>query len=275
MRHVLIALSALCFSGSALAGSVQVESPGTGALTVLRYTPKAGSAGSATLSTRIRTTSSVMGRDMVSELPSVVSTMKSKVEEVSATSWTVSFSYGDTKLEGEASGMGKTIAEAIRTGLTGASGTLVVSPAGEILSAKATFGGTDGEQSFDLGQWVVRFPDRPIGIGARWAVEDDVVGPNGIAVHEKRTYTLAAVTGNEVKLVVELASSGQPGPITVEGMTATVTKLASTGTASLTVRLDQPLPVTASSGVDTQFDIQIVSMNTSTSTRIQATLTSP
>lgn len=252
----------------ALAAEVVVERAGDGEKLALRYDPEVGVEHADTLSTAIVTSSTILGRSMESTVPRVVTTVGATVRPGDAGQFRVEFAYKDARLEGEGKGMGKMIGETIRQGLAQASGTLAFTAQGEIVEAKASLGGKEGEESFDFGQWIVRFPDQPVGLGARWVVTDDGTGPNGIAVKEKRTYTLVERSPSAVKLVVELESQGAPGAVSVEGMTAEVTRLVSTGTGTLELRLDRPLPVSGTTAMSTTLELTVAGMATTTLTRL-------
>lgn len=249
------------------AAEVAVESAGQGEKVALRYTPAPGAV-SDLLTTSIATTSTILGKSMASTVPKVATTVDATLTADGAGRFRVAFAYRDTKVDSGGTGMGGMIGKAIQDGLAEVKGEIVFTPVGDIVEAKASLSGKEGDESFDFAQWIVRFPDEPVGVGARWTVTDDATAPNGIVVKEKRTYTLVERGAGTVKLVVESESAGTPGSVTVEGMKADVTKLTSKGTGTLELRLDRPLPASGTQAVSSTLELAVMGMPTATETRL-------
>lgn len=99
-----------------------------------------------------------------------------------------------------------------------------------------------------LSQQSAPLPEEPVGVGARWMVEQHVA-TNGLVVDQSVTYRLDAIDDAGLHLSLELTQDVAPGPIELPGMpdgtTANLLELRSRGSAAMVMDLDSFVPTSA------------------------------
>lgn len=88
-------------------------------------------------------------------------------------------------------------------------------------------------------------PEQPVGVGARWRVESQIV-KLGVRIDRVASYQLVARTGDTATVEVTIAQSAAPQTVALPGIpggaTAQVTSLSSTGTGKLEIALTRAMP---------------------------------
>jgi hypothetical protein len=87
-----------------------------------------------------------------------------------------------------------------------------------------------------LGQSAVVFPDRPLGLGARWTSEQ-VQTVSGVRMTSRAEYTLAGRSDRQVTLRWRLTAGAAPQVARIQGRSVSVDSYAATGTGTLEVDL--------------------------------------
>ncbi|NLE81068.1 MAG: hypothetical protein GX610_16085 [Rhodococcus sp.] len=88
------------------------------------------------------------------------------------------------------------------------------------------------------------FPETPIGIGAQWTVRQQVT--SGITLDQTTTATLTAREGNRLTIDFVVDQKPRSSVWNLEGDSGAlnIDRYVMTGTGSMTIELDKPLPVT-------------------------------
>ena len=140
-------------------------------------------------------------------------------------------------------------------GLVGVSGWAIVNDRGRTLD-----GGFTGTDSLDptsrallddvqrsLTEMSAPLPDEPVGVGARWVVEQHLP-TQGVVVDQTATYTLDGREGDVLRLSIDLTQSVRPVPTTPPASssgtddTASVVELSGSGNGTMVVSLRDLVP---------------------------------
>ncbi len=131
----------------------------------------------------------------------------------------MSFEYGQVRTSGGDQAVRQQM-EQVMSGMEGTSGTLAMTPRGELLdSSISTPPGLDPtlasfvdqiEQQF--GQLTIPFPEDPVTPGDSWNASTSLE-LSGLKSSMDATYTLRELDGDDYTIDVELIQTTQPGPI--------------------------------------------------------------
>ncbi len=111
-----------------------------------------------------------------------------------------------------------------------------------------------------LAQLAVRFPDEPVGVGARWSWTSEHVLTLGARIEQRNTATLEP-SARGLLVTVESTFHAERqrlmGPPLPEGVSLDVTSIAGTGSASVTFAEGELLPVEATA--QGHWDVRLIS----------------
>lgn len=220
----------------------------------LRLDLTAGETYSAVMSMDMGMTMTLDGEQAPSvELPTVALIMDISVEDVAEDEIVVEFSYRDLETSGGDEQVRRQMESALAA-MEGVSGTITLSPRGELLDSSMELP-TDLDPDLaslmqqmeqQLEQLTVPFPEEPVSVGDSWTHED-TIEISGVRSTTETTYTLTELDGDEYVIDIDLTQTTHPGPLegpggetvgTVEGGTLE-------GVGTLSGRLDRPIPENA------------------------------
>ena len=161
---------------------------------------------------------------------------------------------------------------AMRKGLSslvGATGSLSVDPRG--IQRELSIGLPSGlgqeltqfmnSAKLAIGQMAVPLPEEPIGVGAKWQVEE-TIGQDGIQVRQKTYYELLAIDGPRVQIRSQVVQSAEQQraslPGLPSGVTAKVVSLRGAGAGETEVDLRRLVPGSAREELETDVSFAIV-----------------
>jgi hypothetical protein len=102
--------------------------------------------------------------------------------------------------------------------------------------------------------FITPLPDRPVGVGARWAIVDRLTSTTDIL--QVRQVTLKRRDGKSVELAVSIEQLAASDQLASGGQNATVTSLESSGNASFILDLERVAPEQGASDVSTVMFLQ-------------------
>lgn len=152
--------------------------------------------------------------------------------------------------------------------LVGASGSVVVDPRG--MTRELTMGlpsdlGQELEQYMNsarlaIGQMPVPMPDEPIGVGAKWEVQE-TVAQDGVSVRQKTYYELLALETTRALIRTQTVQSAERQraalPGLPDGVTAEVLSLHGSGAGETEIDLRRLVPGSAREEVETDVSFSV------------------
>lgn len=152
--------------------------------------------------------------------------------------------------------------------LVGASGTIVIDDRGTKRELELALPPGVGQElgqfmnaaRLAIGQMAVPLPEQPIGVGAKWEVQD-VVQQDGIRVRQKTYYELLALDGTRAQVRTQTVQSADrqraPLPGLPDGVTAEVLSLHGSGAGEIEIDLRRLVPGSAREEVETDVSFSV------------------
>jgi hypothetical protein len=153
--------------------------------------------------------------------------------------------------------------------LVGASGTVSVDPRGfqrELSIGLPSGLGQELTQFMNsaklaIGQMAVPLPEEPIGVGAKWQVEE-TIAQDGIQVRQKTYYELLAIDGPRVQIRTQTVQAAEQQRAAVPGLpsgvSAKVVSLRGAGAGETEIDLRRLVPGSAREELETDVSFAIV-----------------
>jgi|GEM_PF-1048018 len=109
-----------------------------------------------------------------------------------------------------------------------------------------------------LVQLAVPLPEEPVGVGARWQVEQ-VVPQGGMRIRQTTIFDVVSLDGEQVVARVTLTQAAEPGEASAEGLPpgAKLEGFKGTGTGETTLSLGRILPVSSTAKVATAVEMTV------------------
>jgi hypothetical protein len=219
----------------------------------LRYTVPAGTTQTVKVRTYSRFSQRVGDRAGSARSPDVIFTIDATVAEVGADgNLLVDYVYSDVTVPDDGSDAVEATRDALQP-LEGATGSIVVTPTGSVVSSDltvppdldATAADLVDQLSSQASQLAVPLPNEPVGVGARWRAATDVE-LNGVRFTQRTDYAFDRRKGERIVLAVEVRQRAPRQRFTPPGASQEILLLSSRATGSGTNVLDlatAPLPV--------------------------------
>lgn len=265
-RFALSTLVALTLSGTALADAPKIEvvKAGENATSVLRYAPAVGSSETLSLVIDTKKGTDMGGDGKETDLPPFTFDLVGKVTAVEADGRIrYTLTVRRSKLLPQNNNIDLSAAkkaevdallaqvEGKLAAIEGATGEVEVSPQGFILSSTFTPSKAgEGTQFDDLTKALsisrVTFPSTPVGVGAKWTVQEPIT-ERGLKVHQTTTHVLTALDGNKATVKSTIVRKGDHDSLQMKkalpaGTVVTLAALASGGEGETLVELDHLFP---------------------------------
>lgn len=254
-RAATPSVPAVSFAATSTAPEVSLVSPGQAPRSPLRMTFTTGDTVKATIELRQSVQQSMGGREQRATVPTTAMQMHSTVGAVSGDgSAPVAFGYDGVTVadDGTFDSNQRSVYDAAIRGLTGVTGTSIVTPRNEV--TQTSLSGTESlpdsmQQSLSrvsdqTGALSAPLPQQAVGVGAKWRVVTDTT-VNGIHLHQESVYTLQERDGDHAVLTItgrQTASHQQAElPGVPAGTKTTIVSFASRMTGRTDLDLHSPL----------------------------------
>ena len=239
--------------------TITLESNGAEPRRTLRYAPTAGARVDVEMSLDIEM-ESIMG---AMTFPTIIVDGEMEILKVDKNKdFTTQLEFVDMKTQGEdTTGMGAMIAGSL-DGMKGMKLETLLSCRGALLDVsfkKDALSDPTAKQMFDTLKETARntatqLPEDPVGIGAKWTVDQDVTASE-ITIHLETSYEVVGLDGDIVKLKIVVKQTAKQQTIDHPmGMRMEIKKLEGSGSGTTTIDL--------SMGVTTESDMSLVTDTT-------------